>query len=275
MNALEAIFRQDCLRHVEDETPWLIFADWLEEDGQLALAAAYRQRRTRNRIGMEFVLVPAGSFWIGGGGGQPGTKQVTVPHDFYLGIYPVIQQQWQAVMDSNPSRFKGDDLPVEQVSWNDAQEFIKRLNAGKTESEWMYRLPTEAEWEYSCRGGASSQEDCSFHFYFQRPTNDLSSDQANFDGNYPVGNGKKGTYRQCTTKVGSFEPNRLGLYDMHGNVWEWCDDLHDGGPSRVDRGGGWFGNGSRCRAAYRVWYDPPYRPDYLGVRLARVPVRPQ
>ncbi len=220
---------------------------------------------------MKFALVPAGSFWMGGGGGQPGTKQVQIPHAFYLGIYPVTQAQWQAVMDGNPSYFKGDDLPVEQVSWNDAQEFIKRLNAGKTESEWMYRLPTEAEWEYACRGGVSSKEECSFHFYFKTPTNDLSSDQANFDGNHPVGNGKKGTYRECTTKVGSFEPNRLGLFDMHGNVWEWCQDLRDGGPSRVTRGGGWFSHGSDCQAACRLWYVPPSRNCNLGVRLARVP----
>src|SRR5262249_19815023 len=148
----------------------------------------------------------------------------------YLGVYPVTQEQWQSLMGNNPSYFPraGDGkaqvqsisdvdlkrLPVELTSWDDAQEFIKRLNERVRESGWVYRLPTEEEWEYACRGGARSREDCSFHFYFQRPSNDLSSDQANFDGNYPFGNGKKGMYRKCTTKVGSFEPNRLGLFDM-------------------------------------------------------------
>ena len=102
----------------------------------------------------------------------------------------------------------------------------------------MYRLPSEAEWEYACRGGATSEEECSYHFYFAKPTNDLSSKQANFNGNYPFGKADKGPYLGRTTKVGSYAPNKLGLYDMHGNVWQWCEDLYDpkglgpGGPGR-------------------------------------------
>ncbi len=286
MKPIEAIFRQDCLNHHQDPTPWLVFADWLEEDGQLALAAAYRKRRISNGIGVELVLVPAGSFWMGGGGGKPGKKPVTIPQDFYLGVHPLTQEQWQTLMGNNPSYFSrtGDgkervksisdadlqQFPVEQVSWEDTQEFIPLLNAREKNREWVYRLPTEAEWEYACRGGASSREECSFHFYLDRPTNDLSSDQANFDGNHPFGSGRKGVYLQRTTKVGSYKPNRLGIYDMHGNVWEWCQDIFQGS-QRVLRGGSWNGGAGHCRAAYCVGYEPADRYRDLGFRLAQVP----
>ncbi len=249
---IETIFRQDCLKHVQDEVPWLVFADWLEEDGQLALAAAYRNRRVSNSLGMEMVLVPAGSFWMGGGGGQPGQKQVSIGQDFYLGVYQVTQEQWQALMGANPSYFSRTgggqqrvanipeeelkQFPVEQVSWDDAREFIGRFNAREASGEWVYRLPSEEEWEYTCRGGASSKEECNFHFYLDQPSNKLSSTQANFDGKYSVGGAAKGPYLQRTSKVGSYQPNRLGLYDMHGNVWEWTSSeqgLAPGVPGRV------------------------------------------
>ena len=118
-------------------------------------------------------------------------------------------------------------FPVERVSWDDAQEFIKKLNEKKRGSGWLYRLPTEAEWEYACRGGATSEEECSYHFYFDKPTNDLSSEQANFNGNYPFGKAPKGKYLGRPTRVGAYPPNKLGLCDMHGNVWQWCADLTD------------------------------------------------
>jgi uncharacterized protein (TIGR02996 family) len=178
------------LENPQEEANWLVYADWLEERGD-PRAELYRRRRLTNRIGMEFVLVPRGSFWMGGGGGKPGEKQVEMPHEFYLGVYPVTQGQWQDVMGSNPSWFsrtgggKGKvrkiadadlhQFPVEQVSWEDVQEFIRKLNEQEpAQSGWVYRLPTEEEWEYACRGGASSLEECSFDFYFDRPTNDLS-----------------------------------------------------------------------------------------------------
>jgi formylglycine-generating enzyme required for sulfatase activity len=165
------------------------------------------------------------------------------------------------------------------VSWDDVQEFLKRLNAHEKDSGFLYLLPTEAEWEYSCRGGASSQQDCNFDFYFgdpsrnlSQPTNDLSSEQANFDGHTPGGNAPKGKYLERTTKVGSYKPNQLGIYDMHGNVWEWCEDHSEAGASaRVIRGGSWRADGSSCRASLRLWYEPGNRSRALGFRVAAVP----
>src|SRR5262249_60733319 len=115
-------------------------------------------------------------------------------------------------------------FPVDSVSWNDAQEFVRRLNEKDRGHGYLYRLPTEAEREYACRGGATSEEECSSHFYFDKPTNDLSSGQANFNGNFPVGKAPKGPYLQRTTRVGAYPANKLGLCDMHGNVWQWCAD---------------------------------------------------
>ena len=134
------------------------------------------------------------------------------------------------------------------------------------------RLPW-AEWEYACRGGATSEEECSYHFYFEKPTNDLSSTQANFNGNDPFGKGEKGPYLGRTTKVGSYAPNKLGLYDMHGNVLQWCEDLFDPkGSGRVSRGGSWNFYGTNCQAGGRSGSAPAYRSYDLGFRLARVPV---
>src|SRR5262249_23797998 len=149
-----------------------------------------RPREITNSLGMKLVFVPRGTFWMGERGSQ---TQVGIPQDFYVGACPVAQGQWQEIVGSNPSHFsrsgRGADkvkdfsdadlkqFPVEQVSWEDVQEFLKRLNAREKAAGFLYRLPTEAEWEYSCRG-ATSREDCAFDFYFAQPTNDLSSDQA-------------------------------------------------------------------------------------------------
>jgi uncharacterized protein (TIGR02996 family) len=264
-------FVRAILADPQDDAPWLIYADWLEERGD-PRAALYRRRCWTNSIGMKLVLVPRGTFWMGDRGSQ---RQVEVPHEFYIGAFPVTQGQWQAVMGNNPSHFsragEGADgvrglsdadltqFPVESVSWDDVQEFLNRLNAREKESEFLYRLPTEAEWEYCCRGAASSQNDCAFDFYFSQPADDLSSEQANID----LGR---------TTKVCSYQPNRLGFFDMHGNVWEWCADLFAaGGSARVFRGGGWYDRAVRCRASFRRRREPAYRYKDLGFRLAAVP----
>jgi serine/threonine protein kinase len=231
-----------------------------------------------NALGMEFVLVPKGKSWLGGGGGTPEDKEVEIKHDFYLGKYEVTQGEWEKLTGLNPSAFKAvvgvrpEDqkrFPVETVSWNDAQDFIKLVNEKTKEAGWMYRLPTEAEWEYACRGGPLSNRLLSaFDFYFEKPTNSLLPEQANIMPG-PV----KVLGRTC--KVGNYQPNRLGLYDMHGNVWEWCDDevKDDKGVSpRVFRGGSWAHDSGYCRAANRDALPPSDRDYRLGLRLARVPL---
>lgn len=231
----------------------------------------------QNTLGMKLVIVPKGNFWMSENESNA-QKQVTIPYDFFLGAYEVTQGQWQKIMGKNPSWFSRDgggkdmvqnladaeleQLPVENVSWDDAQQFIKNLNAREKASGWVYRLPMEAEWEYACRGAASSREECSFNFYLDQPSNILTSAQANI-----------GYQLKRTTKVGSYRPNRLGLYDMHGNVWEWCEDSVGASPG-VTRGGSWYRDASDCPAARRTVFEPSTRINYLGLRLARVPVVP-
>jgi formylglycine-generating enzyme required for sulfatase activity len=216
------------------------------------------------------------------------SKQVEIKEDFELAAYLVTQEQWQAVMGDNPGWFSrtggGKDevksiadadlqrFPVENVNWYDVQQFLKKLNDKQKGKGWLYRLPGEAEWEYACRNAETTREACSFDFYFDRPTNDLSSTQANFDGNQPAGKGAKGPYLKRPSKVGSYAPNRLKLYDMHGNVFQWCgDELDDArGKLRVFRGGSWFFDASYCCAAGRITREPTYPSYDLGFRLARV-----
>jgi formylglycine-generating enzyme required for sulfatase activity len=240
-------------------------------------------------LGMKFVPLPKATFYMGWDGKKKGVK-TEIMEDFEIAIHTVTQEQWEKVMGKNPSYFSRDgrgrdkvkdirdeDLklfPVEQVSWADAQEFIKKLNEKEAKGGYVYRLPTEAEWEYACRGGATSEEECSFHFYFDKPTNDLSSKQANFSGDYPAGTAEKGPFLGRPAKVGSYAKNKLGLYDMHGNVWQWCEDQYDPkkGSDRVARGGAWYGRASTCEAANRARSVALRSAGISGFRLARVPV---
>jgi formylglycine-generating enzyme required for sulfatase activity len=154
-------------------------------------------------------------------------------------------------------------------SWEDVQAFVRRLNERDVAGGWVYRLPTEEEWEYACRGAAGSREECAFEFDLDRPSNDLSSTQANFNGSYPAGSAPRGPWLGRTTQVGSYQPNRLGLHDLHGNVGEWTGTTQDS--VWMIRGGGWLFRGSECGAAAQDW-DPPSRMhSCVGFRLALGP----
>ncbi len=235
------------------------------------------------------VAIPEGRFVMGAPKEEPESSDSERPQhtvtlqSFFLSEYPVTQAQWKAVaalnfvnrsLDSDPSTFKGDNRPVENVFWLDAVEFCARLSR-LTDKD--YRLPSEAEWEYACRAGTTTP----FHF-----GETITTDQANYNGDYSYGVAPKGLYRKQTTPVGSFGvANAFGLYDLHGNVWEWCADhwhenyegapingsawLKDGNSDRrVLRGGSWINNPKRCRSAYRLRGNPNYRNDSGGFRIA-------
>jgi sulfatase modifying factor 1 len=227
--------------------------------------------RLNDGVEMSFAFIPPGSFLMGSPEDEPQRSddetehRVTLTQGFWLGVHQVTQVQWKAVMGGNPSRFKGDNRPVEMVSWDDCQEFVKKL--GK-----RFRLPTEAEWEYACRAGTTTP----FHF-----GETISTDQANYNGNYTYGRGKKGVFREKTTSVGSFPANPWGLFDVHGNVWEWCQDWFgdyptedkkdpvgsNTGTARVLRGGSWNGAPGYCRSAYRYRGGPGHRRGLYGCRV--------
>ena len=223
---------------------------------------------TVNGVSFEMVLVEGGTFRMGATSEQEveaksnekPVHSVTLS-SYYIGKTEVTQVLWEAVMGINPSRFKGDYLPVENVSWDDCQEFIQKLNSLTGHN---FRLLTEAEWEFACRGGNNSRG------YKYSGSNKLGS-VAWYNGN----SGSK------THPVGTKAPNELGIYDMSGNVWEWCGDRYASytsysqtnpkGPSgwyHVNRGGSWFSNARGCRSSYRDRDEPTYRHDILGLRLA-------
>ena len=222
----------------------------------------------KNGITIGMVKVEAGTFMMGATSEmedplswEKPVHQVTLTRDYYMGKYEVTQALWQAVMGSNPSKFKGDDLPVEQVSWNDCLEFIDKLNSMTGRK---FRLPTEAEWEYAARGGKKSRG-------YQYSGSSNISDVAWYDGN----SGSK------TRPVGTKQANELGIYDMSGNVWELCQDWYDSyvsssqtnptgavsGSYRVIRGGCWYDNARYCRLSYRGNVTPDYRCNSHGLRL--------
>jgi uncharacterized protein (TIGR02996 family) len=314
-----------------DEVTWLALGDWLDESGQAERAELLRltrqmrrsapskrrpveQRVTEllragvrpvvveivNSLGMRFALVPAGRFFMGSLSSEKERNRderrhvVVLTRPFWLGVFPVTQAQYRAVVEGNPSMFcptgamseevegmDTGDFPVDSISWEGAQGFIAELRARPEEkmAGWEYRLPTEAEWEYACRGGGFTEPFC-----LRAPSHTLSSAQANCDGDYPYGGGVGPSLRR-TCAVGGYEANPLGLHDMHGNVWEWCHDWYgedyyrEGtkvdptgpaeGTRRAQHGGSWDSGGRYCRAAHRARVEP-FDAD-AGFRLAFFP----
>ena len=223
-------------------------------------------------LSFELILVEGGEFWMGSPDDDPDAFDPEKPRhlvklsSFYMGEFPVTQDLWEAVMGENPSYFKGPRHPVEKVSWEDAQRFIGMLNK---KTKGGYRLPTEAEWEYAARGGKHSE---GFRY--------AGSDKLKEVGWYAENSGSE------THKVGLKYSNELGLYDMSGNVWEWCQDRWHGdykgapadgsawegeGGSRVVRGGSWSYDPRLCRVAYRYFLDPALRNGIVGFRLGLSP----
>jgi formylglycine-generating enzyme required for sulfatase activity len=218
-----------------------------------------------------------GTFLMGSPSDEPESfdsepqHSVTLSRGFWIAETPVTQALWEIFMGDNPSNFKGAERPVENVSWNDAQRFINKLNNIKPELQ--LRLPTEAQWEYACRAGTTTP----FSF-----GDNITTDQVNYDGNNPYNNGRKGKYRSQTVEVKSLPPNGWGLYQMHGNVWEWCQDWYEKeypsqpvtdpqgavSANRVLRGGSWISDGRFCRSPSRHHFDRARRSSYCGFRLA-------
>jgi formylglycine-generating enzyme required for sulfatase activity len=231
---------------------------------------------------MEFVFIEPGTFMMGSPSNEPGREnnekqhRVALTKGFYMQTTEVTQRQWEKVMGYNPSGFKdfGYNYPVEGVTWNDVQQFIRKLN--QREGGNVYRLPTEAEWEYAARAGTKTP------FYFGRC---LSTNQANYNWNYPLPGCPKGKYIEAPFPVAKFPPNAWGLYDMHGNVLEWCEDWHGDYPSgsvtnptgpsrgsyRVCRGGSWYSKATECRSAFHGGVEPGNRYTNVGCRLLRNP----
>ncbi|GHU24625.1 hypothetical protein FACS1894164_11690 [Spirochaetia bacterium] len=281
----------------------------LEQQAEQARQAALAEQK-RQAFLKKFVYISAGTFMMGSPKGEPDRSsdetqhQVRISRDFYMSKCEVTQKEYQEVMRTNPSYFEGDNLPVEQVSWYDAIEYCnaKSLKEGLTPAytidksrkdpnnraddddlKWVvtwsrsangYRLPTEAEWEYACRGGTATPFSTG---------NNITTDQANYNGNYPYNGNATGTNREKTTPVGSFTANAWGLYDMHGNVWEWCWDWKGdyssssqtdpsgvaSGTYRVLRGGEWNLGARALRSALRNYRDATSRYNYVGFRVVR------
>jgi eukaryotic-like serine/threonine-protein kinase len=216
-------------------------------------------------VGLTMVKIPAGKFMMGSPESEVGRSyketiqpEVKVP-EFYCGQTLVTQAQWMAIMGNNPAHFKGNDkLPIEQVSWLDAMDFCKKLSqkTGRT-----YRLPNEAEWEYACRAGTTTP------FAFGET---ITPAVANYNGNANYGEAAKGDKREKTTPVGSFPPNLFGLYDLHGNLWQWCLD-ESGQEERVMRGGSWYNDAFECRSAYGYRNPMSIRTNSIGFRVVSLP----
>jgi formylglycine-generating enzyme required for sulfatase activity len=245
-------------------------------------SARQKVEKLANGVTLEMVYIPGGTFTMGSPESEEnrsrdeGHQHQVEISPFYLGKYPVTQAQYEAIMGNNPSNLQGKNRPVESVTWHNAVKFCQKLSqkTGKT-----YSLPSEAEWEYACRAGTTTP----FHF-----GEILTPGLANYDGNYVYASGPRGVYREQTTEVGSFPPNAFGLYDMHGNVWEWCQDVwHDnynGAPTdgsawesggysslRVQRGGSWNSSPRFSRSDYRNRTDANNFSYCVGFRVVLLP----
>ena len=236
----------------------------------------YPKRVVHAQTGIEMVLIPAGEFTMGSPANEVGRSEDEKQHlrairkPFYIGVTEVTQTQWQNVMGNNPSKFKGDGLPVERVSWEDCQQFVQKAGNGM-------RLPSEAEWEYACRAGSSSP------FSFGA---NITPQQVNYNGGYPYNGAAEGLDRERAVPVGSLPANAWGLHEMHGNVWEWCQDVYaaypdrgteapnsDSGPYRVARGGSWRAAADGCRSAVRNGSSPGLSYSFrVGFRVVLAPV---
>ncbi len=235
------------------------------------------------KVKLTLQSIPAGTFTIGSPETEDGRSddekpaRITLTKDFWLARAEFTQAQWLTVMEENPSNFKGDDLPVDSVSWEDAQKCLTALNQkSPLPAGWMWALPSEAQWEYACRAGTTTTFS----------TGDtLTSTAANFNGEYPYGTDAKGPYLEKTAAPGRYPANAWGLVDMHGNVSEWCQDAWDGGPYtpatdplisggpyRVARGGSWLDAAKSCRSAFHVRYTADHRNYDTGFRVAALPV---
>ena len=254
--------------------PWA--SSWGEDEYGLWMGLDY------NGVQVVFRWIEPGTFMMGSPDNEKerysweDCHQVTLSEGYWLTETSVTQTLWEAVMGSNPSHFKGENLPVETVSWDDCQNFLKKMS--EFHIELALRLPWEAEWEYACRAGTTTP------FSFGE---NITPEQVNYDGNYPYSNGIKGEFRSKTVPVKALPCNSWGLYEMHGNVWEWCQDQwqsslgqeaakdprHEGsepeeGAERVIRGGSWDNLGGSARSACRGSGSPGNRVDGIGLRLS-------
>ena len=243
-------------------------SDWGEDEYGLWMGFTYKGVR------QDFRWIEPGTFTMGSPKNEPGRSddetrhKVTLTEGFWLAETAVTQALWEVVMGDNSSSFKGATRPVEQVSWEDAQRFIAKMNGMKPELQMC--LPTEAQWEYGCRAGTTT----TFHFGGK---NDLNLEWVNYSGKWD-----EADWNGETQTVKSYAPNDWGLYEMHGNVWEWCQDWFgnysaqpvvdpqgsEAGSARVLRGGSWFGHGWICRSAFRSRNNPGLRYNSIGFRLA-------
>lgn len=269
--------------HASEEREGVVTSD-ADEDRQRreALRAELGHRMVIPRLGLELVWISPGEFVMGSPLGEEDRNSNERQHDvqlttgFWLGKYAVTQGEFESLTGEKPSEVWGSvRLPVESVSWDDAMAFCDVLNreyGTQLPAGYRFCLPTEAQWEYSCRAGTTTP------FSYGRS---LNSTQANFDGNYPYGGVEKGLNREKTIHVGRFVPNAWGLFEMHGNVWEWCFDWSADyrgeaidpsglpyGRERIIRGGCWQDAARSCRSARRNCADPETRISTIGFRLA-------